>query len=128
MLAAITAGVQIGVEPRYEANLSSPVAGQFLFSYRISIHNGNAFPVQLMRRHWYIFDSMAVNREVEGPGVVGEHPIIMPGGTFVYCSACDLRSMRGTMRGFYSMQNMADGSSFRVNVPLFNMEVPYALN
>ena len=31
-------------------------------------------------------------REVEGPGVVGETPVLQPGEEFSYSSACDLRS------------------------------------
>ncbi len=128
MLTEVTSGVQIAVDPRYEPNLSCPLMDQYLFSYHITVNNGNDFPIQLLRRHWYIFDSFAVNREVEGPGVVGEHPVILPGETYSYHSACDLRSLRGTMRGFYSMMNLADKSTFRVNVPLFRMEVPHSLN
>ncbi len=128
MLTEVTSGVEIAVEPRYEPNLSCPLMDQHLFSYHITVMNGNDFPIQLLRRHWYIFDSFAVNREVEGPGVIGEHPIIQPRQSYSYHSACDLRSMRGTMRGFYSMKNLLDEKTFRVNIPLFLMEVPYSLN
>ncbi len=128
MLTQVTSGVKIAVVPHYEPKLSCPVMEQYLFSYYITIVNGNDFPIQLLRRHWYIFDSFAVNREVEGPGVIGEHPILQPGESYSYQSACDLKSLRGTMRGFYSMRNMQNNDVFRVNVPLFRMEVPYSLN
>lgn len=128
MLTEVTSGVRVIVDPIYEPRLSCPVMEQFLFSYHITIHNQNDFPIQLLRRHWYIFDSFAVNREVEGPGVVGENPVLEPGAYYDYHSACDLRSMRGTMRGFYSMKNLDDDVTFRVNIPLFKMEVPYSLN
>ena len=128
MLTEVTSGVQIIVEPRYEPGLSSPMLEQFLFSYHIEIRNHNDFSVQLMRRHWFIFDSFAVKREVEGPGVIGEFPILAPGASFDYHSACDLRSMRGTMKGFYSMKNMENEETFRVNIPQFKMEVPFSMN
>lgn len=128
MLTEITAGVRISVIPRYEPGISNPVADNYVFSYQIIIENQNDFPIQLLRRHWYIFDSVALKREVEGPGVVGETPVIAPGEVFTYQSACDLRSLRGTMQGFYSMQRPGHSEYFHVRVPKFRLEVPHGLN
>ncbi|MBL0317286.1 MAG: ApaG domain [Flavobacteriales bacterium] len=105
MLTEVTSGVRISVEVRYEENLSSALMESFVFSYHITVENQNDFPVKLLRRHWHIFDSIAIKREVEGPGVVGETPLIMPGDFYRYSSACDLRSMRGTMTGFTRCNN-----------------------
>ena len=128
MLTEVTAGVRITVEARYEPVLSSPVMDSFIFSYRISISNSNDYPVQLLRRHWFIFDSSAVRREVEGPGVVGEQPVIAPGEEYTYNSACDLRSMRGSMKGFYTMQKHGSKEFIRVSIPEFLLEVPFSMN
>ncbi|MCC6599065.1 MAG: Co2+/Mg2+ efflux protein ApaG [Crocinitomicaceae bacterium] len=128
MLTEVTAGVKISVVPVYEPYISSPLLDSFIFSYHITISNLNDFPVQLMRRHWYIFDSAANSREVEGAGVVGEKPVIMPGEFFTYHSACDLRSVRGTMKGYYTMQRVGEPDTFHVRIPEFKMEVPFAQN
>ena len=38
-----------------------------------------------------------------GPGVVGEQPILGPGKSFEYQSACPLFTTHGTMEGEYEM-------------------------
>jgi ApaG protein len=128
MLTQVSEGVRISVEVRYEPVLSSPLTDSYIFSYHIRIRNENDFPVHLLRRHWFIFDSAAMRREVEGPGVIGEQPVIRPGEEFTYSSACDLRSTKGTMRGFYTMHNPETKSFFRVTIPRFLLEVPFQLN
>jgi len=128
MLTEVTSGVRISVVARYEEKLSSAALESFVFSYHITIENQNDFPIQLLRRHWFVFDSIALNREVEGPGVIGETPIIEPGSYYQYSSACDLRSMRGNMQGYYTMQTMDKKSTMQVNVPKFSLEVPFCLN
>ncbi|MBK7085322.1 MAG: ApaG domain-containing protein [Flavobacteriales bacterium] len=47
-----------------------------MFVYRITIANEGRRTVQLMRRHWHIWDSLATTRQVEGPGVVGETSVL----------------------------------------------------
>ncbi len=128
MLTEVTSGVRISVATRYEEKLSSAAMESFVFSYHITIENQNDFPIQLLRRHWYVFDSIALNREVEGPGVVGETPIIESGSYYQYSSACDLRSMRGTMNGFYTMKSLQGNGTLQVNIPKFALEVPFSLN
>ncbi len=128
MLTEVTSGVRISVIPRFEPGISNPMLDSFVFSYKIIIENQNDYPVQLLRRHWYIFDSVAIKREVEGPGVVGEMPVIHPGEFYSYESACDLRSLRGTMQGFYNMQKLGDAETFHVRIPKFKLEVPYGMN
>ena len=92
MVVAVTEGVKISVFSLFEERMSAAPQGSFVFSYRISIENQNDFPVQLLRRHWFITDSNGLKREIEGPGVVGEQPVIAPGENFSYTSACDLQS------------------------------------
>jgi ApaG protein len=128
MLTEVTSGVRISVEVRYEENLSSALMESYVFSYHITVENQNDFPVKLLRRHWYIFDSIAIKREVEGPGVVGETPVIMPGEFYRYSSACDLRSIRGTMAGYYTMQQPGKRDFIQVKIPKFTLEVPHSKN
>jgi ApaG protein len=128
MLTEVTSGVRISVIPRFEPGISNPMLDSYVFSYKIIIENQNDYPVQLLRRHWYIFDSVAIKREVEGPGVVGEMPVINPGEYYTYESACDLRSLRGTMQGFYNMQKPGELETFHVRIPKFKLEVPYGMN
>jgi ApaG protein len=128
MVSKATEGVTVSVESFYQPDYSNPVNGEFMFAYRVTIANGNPFPVKLLRRQWYIFDSNASQREVEGDGVVGVQPQINPGEQYQYISGCNLRTEMGKMHGSYLMQNMATKAEFRVNIPVFHMVVPFKMN
>ena len=82
MISKISEGITISVETYYQPEYSNPVNSEFMFAYRITIENNNAFPVQLLRRHWYIYDSNGSMREVEGEAVVGVQPQINPGESY----------------------------------------------
>ncbi len=128
MVSRATEGVIVSVESFYQPDYSNPVNGEFMFAYRVTIANNNPFPVKLLRRHWYIFDSNASQREVEGEGVVGIQPQINPGEQYQYISGCNLRTEMGKMHGTYLMQNLANRDEFRVNIPVFHMVVPFKMN
>jgi ApaG protein len=125
---AISNSIQVTAACRYEEAHSDPLAGRFLFSYRITITNHGASTVQLLRRHWTIHDSLAAFREVEGPGVVGETPVIAPGRSYSYSSACDLRSGMGRMEGTYLMVTRPGGAHFKVRVPTIHLRFPHSAN
>ena len=128
MSTAVTQGIRITARPRYEAAQSDPRAGRYFFSYRITITNRSNDTVRLQRRHWIIRDSLAAMREVEGPGVVGETPVLEPGEEYTYSSACDLRSGFGRMEGTYLMERLKDGHLFSVTIPEFQLSFPLAAN
>ena len=81
-----------------------------------------------MRRKWLIFDSNGTQREVEGEGVVGVQPIIEPGETYQYVSGCNLKTEIGSMKGHYEMLRLIDETMFNVDIPEFQLIVPYKLN
>jgi ApaG protein len=124
----ITEGVQVSVETFYQEDYSNPMQGEYMFAYRVEIENYNSFPVQLHRRHWLIFDSNATRREVEGEGVVGIQPVILPGETYRYVSGCNLKTEMGRMVGTYQMENLDTREQFTVQIPSFEMIVPYKNN
>ncbi|WP_115375541.1 Co2+/Mg2+ efflux protein ApaG [Adhaeribacter pallidiroseus] len=123
-----TEGVKITVTTNYLPDYSSPTQQHFVFAYKIIIENNSEFTVKLLRRHWYIYDSNAVVREVEGEGVVGQQPVLEPGESHEYVSGCNLKTGIGKMRGNYTMERLVDGSLFTVNIPEFVLIVPYKLN
>jgi len=128
MVTAITQGVKISVETDYQDEYSNPSSEHFMFSYRINIENLSDYAIQLKRRQWFIFDSNGSQREVEGEGVVGLQPIIEPGNSHSYVSGCHLTTDMGSMSGNYLMQRLADDTEFIVDIPEFNLIVPYRLN
>lgn len=128
MVTAITEGIKISVDTIYQDEHSNPENGHFMFAYRISIENLTDFEIQLMRRQWFIFDSNGTAREVEGEGVVGVQPVIVPGDSYSYVSGCNLKTDIGSMRGRYLMRRTLDDSEFLVEIPEFELVVPFRLN
>ena len=128
MVTEVTSGVKVSVETFYVSEQSAPKAKRFVFAYRISIENRSEHTIQLLRRHWFIFDSCGTISEVEGAGVVGEQPVIPPGDTYRYSSGCHLQSEAGTMKGYYTVRHTDGRKKFKVVIPEFQMIVPYKLN
>jgi len=115
---ATTENITITVQPMYLDGQSDLMARKFVFAYFIRIENNGLEEVQLLRRHWIIRDSAGDVKEVEGEGVVGKQPIILPGGAHEYNSYCVLETFEGTMEGNYQMIR-PDGEIFYVVVPRF---------
>ena len=128
MISKISEGITISVETYYQPEYSNPVNSEFMFAYKITIENNNVFPVMLVSRHWYIYDSNGSLREVEGEGVVGVQPQINPGQSYQYISGCNLRSEIGKMHGTYQMENVNNKKGFNVIIPSFEMCAPFKLN
>jgi ApaG protein len=128
MVTAITQGVKISVDTVYQEEYSNPEKEHFMFAYQITIENLSDYAIQLMRRQWFIFDSNGTQRDVEGEGVVGIQPVIEPGESHSYVSGCNLTTDIGSMSGNYLMHRTADQSDFTVNIPEFQLIVPYRLN
>lgn len=128
MISKISEGVEISVEIFYQSDYSNPLNQEFMFAYRITLENHNNFTVKLLRRHWFIFDSNGEHREVEGEGVIGIQPILKPGETYQYVSGCNLKTEMGRMHGTYLMENQNNKETFKVNIPSFDMIVPFKNN
>jgi ApaG protein len=79
--------------------------------------------VQLISRHWKIADAQGSIKEVKGPGVVGEQPVLKPGTAFEYTSGTLLPTSSGIMMGSYQMVTTA-GEPFEVEIPAFSLDVP----
>jgi ApaG protein len=128
MVTAITQGVKISVDTVYQEEYSNPEKEHFMFAYQITVENLSDYAVKLMRRQWFIFDSNGTQREVEGEGVVGIQPVIAPGDSYSYVSGCNLTTDIGSMSGTYLMHRVADETDFSVDIPEFQLIVPYRLN
>ena len=128
MITEITNGVSVSVETHFLEEHSNAALFHYVFSYRIIIENHGDHAVQLMRRHWIIYDSDGSEREVEGEGVVGLQPLLEPGQRHEYVSGCNFHMDMGKMKGSYQMMRLYDGSLFSVNIPEFCMIAPFRLN
>lgn len=128
MVTAITQGIKISVVTDYQEAYSRPEQEMYTFAYQITIENLSDYAIQLMRRQWFIFDSVNERREVEGEGVVGVQPVIAPGDSYTYVSGCNLTTDMGAMSGHYLMHRAVDEAEFTVEIPEFQLIAPYRLN
>lgn len=122
----VTRGIRVVAQASYLAEESDPEQHQFVFAYRIRLHNEGKRRAKLRKRHWIILDADNNREEVRGPGVVGKEPDLVPGAPpFEYTSHCPLRTRWGTMEGSYTFED-EDGSTFEVAIGRFFL-VPNAV-
>lgn len=123
-----TRGIRIVARSEYQPERSAPAEGHYFFSYRIRIENRGRSAAQLLSRLWIITDDCGEETRVEGPGVVGETPLLEPGQSFEYQSFCPLGTAVGTMEGHYGMLLPATGERFEARIAPFTLAVPGAVN
>jgi ApaG protein len=120
-----TGPVTVRVRPAFLPDESDPADGRWLWSYHIRVENAGDTPVRLLTRHWIIRDATGRTTHVRGDGVVGDQPLIPPGGTYDYVSACPLPTPSGQMQGSYGMID-AGGAPFEATIPAFALVSPGA--
>ena len=122
-----TRGIRIRVATQYKPEHSAPNQHRWFFAYHIHIANEGSETVQLISRKWVITDANGEIRHVEGPGVVGQQPVLTPGSAFEYTSACPLETPFGSMYGTYRMTTPV-GESFDAAIPAFPLRIPGAVH
>lgn len=128
MVSQITQGIKISVISSFEGTYFKNARLQYAFSYQITIDNHSKDSVQLTYRHWEIYDALSNSEVVEGEGVIGKKPVLKPGESHTYKSGCLLSSPHGAMNGLYTMINFTSTRTFKVVVPSFKLNAPFALN
>ena len=128
MVIQITRGIKISVLTDFEGTYFKNNKMHFAFSYHITIENHSKDSVQLTTRHWEIYDALNYLEIVDGEGVIGKKPVLKPGETHTYSSGCLLCAPFGTMKGHFEMINFTTTKSFKVIVPAFRLNAPFALN
>ena len=124
---AVTNSIRVEVLSRHSPENSRPQQGEWVFEYTVRITNQGSETVQLISRHWIITDGQGQTEEVQGPGVVGEQPVLVPGESFKYSSWCPLRTPMGTMRGTYQMAR-ASGEKFDIEIAPFGLKARYTVH
>jgi ApaG protein len=117
----------ISVRPQFVPEHSRPDEDKFLFAYTVTIRNTGDVAAQLISRHWIITDANNKVEEVQGPGVVGEQPVLKPGEAFEYTSGCPIATPVGSMRGSYQCV-AEDGTRFEAPIPEFLLSMPRTLH
>jgi ApaG protein len=119
-----TRGIRINVTPMFLAEQSEPDNNEYVWAYTIEIANLSPQTVQLTARRWHITDRNGITQVVQGPGVVGEQPILREGDSFTYTSGCPLSTPSGLMRGHFAMVTL-EGEKFEAEVPAFSLDSPF---
>ena len=122
-----TRGIRVQVQSFYDEERSSPQESYFFFSYQVRISNESERTAQLVSRKWIITDGNGDTQQIQGPGVVGEQPVLAPGDEFEYTSFCPLPTPVGSMHGSYRMV-LESGESFDATIEPFSLAAPHAVN
>lgn len=119
--------INVQVKTRYLSEQSRPDQSRYVYAYTITIANKGSAPAQLISRHWLISDEKDQTKEIKGPGVIGEQPVIQPGKSHTYSSGVVMETAVGTMAGSYQMQTL-DGENFNAAIPTFTLIQPSKLH
>ena len=112
-----THGIEISVAPVFNDEESIADQNFYLYVYNVTIQNNTSEPIEVIRRTWIIVDGHKQKKIIEGEGIVGEQPVIMPGESFEYSSMCPLETPTGNMRGHYTVKTSEGLVSAKI--PLF---------
>ena len=115
--------IDIDVQTHFIPEQSRPDSDLFVFAYTVTIENRGQNPAQLLRRHWVITDFNQKVLEVQGEGVIGEQPRLLPGERFTYTSGTTIETDVGTMKGSYTMQTDT-GELFEAPIKEFILLAP----
>jgi ApaG protein len=122
-----TRGIRVEVKSEYVPERSSPAEHEYFFQYHVRISNVGTERAKLVSRKWVITDADGQVERHEGPGVVGEQPVLAPGAAFEYTSFCPLKTSVGAMQGSYHMVT-AGGDRFDAAISAFTLAVPRSLH
>lgn len=117
---AVTVSVEVEYVPRDD---NAEGVERHVWAYHITMRNAGPWTVQLKTRHWTIIDAQGRVHKVDGPGVVGETPVLEAGESFTYSSGCPLETDSGAMSGYYMFER-EDGVPLKVTIPAFSLDLP----
>ncbi len=106
----------------YMPSLDAPHEKPHPFVYFISIHNDSAVPITVRGRKWVVQEDEGEISVVEGDGVVGQTPVIEPGGHFSYNSYHVVSRPAKVTGAFFG--ETAEGEWVFSRIPEFRLNVP----
>ena len=105
-------------------SLDAPPERPFPFVYFITIHNDSDETVTIKGRKWVVADSQGGTIVIEGEGVVGKFPRLLPGENFSYNSYHTIGSDSVAEGAFLGVTE--EGKPVVARIPRFEMKVPAA--
>ena len=121
--ATVTNDIKVTVTPSYNQQGSNPSQNMHIWFYYVRIENLGRLTIQVLSRHWQVFDSSGKNEEIKGEGLVGYQPIIKPSEFFEYKSQVRLFSESGLMQGEYTAVDLDSKQQFSISIPAFSLDV-----
>ncbi|GAA5190033.1 Co2+/Mg2+ efflux protein ApaG [Ferrimonas gelatinilytica] len=118
--------LHIEVETHFLPEHSDPQQSRYAFAYTLTLTNLSETTLTLQRRHWLIIDGDGRQSEVEGEGVVGETPVLPPGGRYRYTSSVIFPTPVGTMQGFYTLSGAS--GQVKASIEPFTFRQPGAVH
>ncbi len=97
----------------------TPPDRPFAFRYDISIHNEGDEPVRICGRKWIVTAAKGDKLVLDGDGVVGEQPVIPPGGRFSYHSFHVVDGESQAEGAYYGITR--SGNRFFTRIPPFRL-------
>ncbi len=106
----------------YMPSLDAPPDKPHPFVYFISIHNDSPQPVTVRGRKWVVQEQGGEITVVEGDGIVGQTPVIEPGGHFSYNSYHVIGRNAKVTGAFFG--ETGAGEWIFARIPEFRLEIP----
>lgn len=115
-------GLEVKVEDViYMPSLEAPAQKPHPFVYFITIYNETDRPVTIQGRKWLVREGSQIE-VVEGDGVIGQKPVIAPGGSFSYNSYHVTKNDAVAEGAFFGLTD--DGEWIFARIPEFKLLVP----
>jgi ApaG protein len=121
---ATTNLIEVSVWPEFIDKKISVLGDIYIWAYHVRIANNSPDEIQLLSRYWRIIDEHGNIQEVEGEGVVGEKPKILPSSSYQYSSGVHLKLPSGIMTGKYCMKKINQNEIFDIKIPNFSLDIP----
>ena len=116
-------GLEVSVDDViYMPSLDAPPDKPHPFVYFISIHNDSPVPVTVRGRKWVVHEDEGEISVVEGDGIVGQTPVIEPGGHFSYNSYHVVGRAAKVSGAFFG--ETGTGEWVFARIPEFRLEIP----
>jgi ApaG protein len=106
----------------FAPQLEAPPEKPFPFAYFIRIINDSSQTISILARKWILRDRKGEIVVVEGEGVVGESPKLMPGDTFSYNSYHVIAGDSKVTGAFFGVDS--EGAGIFAQIPSFSLKCP----
>ncbi len=121
---AVTNEIEVSVWPEFIDSKNNQIGELYIWAYHVRIKNKSPESIKLLARYWRIIDECGNVQEIEGEGVVGDKPLILPNSSYQYSSGVHLKYPSGIMSGRYRIEKISNKEIFQIKIPNFSLDIP----